>query len=118
MKGDKRPHISFTSHVGIGSSEHDLHGATPISSTTSSAVTVDQLLSVLVSRQRMSYDGIVAVEARMVSTLSVKHVAKLSAVCSSGTSEVWSPRTMLMLMLINSIYPRANLVTKVTTAVP
>ena len=32
--------------------------------------------------------------------------------------EVQAYLTLLMLMLINSIYPRANLVTKVTTAAP
>ena len=31
MKGDRRPRISFTSHVGMGSREHVLHGAAPIS---------------------------------------------------------------------------------------
>ena len=44
------------------------HGGAPISLATSSAVTVDQLLRVLVSRQRTSYDGVVAVEARTTST--------------------------------------------------
>ena len=52
MKGDRTRRISFASHVGMGSREHVLHGAAPISLATSSAVTIDQLLSVLVSRQR------------------------------------------------------------------
>jgi len=70
MKCDRRPRISFTSHVGMGSREHVLHGAEPISLATSSAVTVDQLLRVLMSRQRTSCDVVVAVEARTTSTLS------------------------------------------------
>jgi len=38
--------------------------------------------------------------------------------CRKSVHQVWMRELMLMLMLINSIYPRANLVTKVTTAAP
>jgi len=66
MKDDRRPRISFTSQVGMGSREHVLHGAAPISLATSSAVTVDQLhrLYLTVKKVKVAHTGLPSVGFR------------------------------------------------------
>jgi len=91
--GDTSPRTSFTNHVGTGSSWHVLFGAEPMSLSISSAVTAVHSLSNGVVLYGTSYRGVAAVDAHTDATLSLKKVAKSSAVCSVVSSARDSPRT-------------------------
>ena len=112
MNGDSSVRISFTSHVGAGSSWQDLHSAELMSISTSSLVTAVHSSSVRVALCGTSYSGVDAVDARTDSTLSLKKTAKSSEVSSCTSLLVASPSTLwnarhsfFMLPLLSAICP-------------
>ena len=72
MKGDRSPHISLTSQVETESSWQDLHGAELISFSILSMVTAFHSSIVGISLNGTSYSGIVAVDKRTTSTVSLR----------------------------------------------
>jgi len=92
MKGDNSWPTSFTSQVGTGSSWHVLFNAKPIIFSTP-CVTAVHWESVGIALSGTSYSGVVAVEARTESTLSLKYVANSSAVLLPVSLVTASPST-------------------------
>jgi len=101
---------SLTSHVGAGSNWHVLHSAEPSNLSTSSTDTAVHSSNVGTILCGTSYDGVVEVDKRTDSTLSLKKVGKSCGVLTLTSSPPWSLSTpfnvrqsLLMLPLLAAI---------------